>query len=147
MKKSLFKLSSIYYSTDNKHIIFRDSKLPITSNVENMIKGVFGFGLTKSRILMDNLGLKRSLKFEDLTKYHYSCITNTIRKNFVLTGTNLKALRKRNIQQKYFILNSYQATKYKAGLPVRGQKTRTNAKTTKRLRSKLFSEKKKVSKK
>ena len=90
---------------------------------------LFGIGRTKSLEICHALGIDPQRKAVDLSEDDISRINNHLDTEFVIEG----ALRRR-VQQDIARLrdiHSYRGLRHRRGLPVRGQRTRTNARTRK----------------
>lgn len=90
---------------------------------------LFGIGQAKSVEICFQLGIEPQRKANDLTEDEISQINNLLDTDFVIEG----ALR-RSVQQDIARLrdiHSYRGLRHRRGLPVRGQRTRTNARTRK----------------
>lgn len=90
---------------------------------------LFGIGPTTSRRILKAANIDAQRRAKDLTEEELAHIINLIDKDFLVEG----ALR-RQIQQNIGRLrdiNSYRGTRHRRSLPVRGQRTRSNARTRK----------------
>lgn len=90
---------------------------------------LFGIGPTTSRQILKAANIDAQRRAKDLTEEELAHIINLIDKDFLVEG----ALR-RQIQQNIGRLrdiNSYRGTRHRRSLPVRGQRTRSNARTRK----------------
>ena len=90
---------------------------------------LFGIGRTNSRQILKEAGIDAQKRAKELSEDELAKIVNLIDKDFLVEG----ALR-RSIQQNIGRLRdigSYRGTRHRRSLPVRGQRTRTNARTRK----------------
>jgi len=90
---------------------------------------LYGIGETKSVEICFELGINPHVKAVDLTEDEIARINNHLDKEHLIEG----ALR-RDVQQQIARLrdiHSYRGMRHRRGLPVRGQRTRTNARTRK----------------
>ena len=88
---------------------------------------LFGIGRTNSRQILKEAGIDAQKRAKELSEDELAKIVNLIDKDFLVEG----ALR-RSIQQNIGRLRdigSYRGTRHRRSLPVRGQRTRTNART------------------
>ena len=88
---------------------------------------IYGIGPKTSRDVLSGAGVEPTVRVKDLTDGEISKIQETITANYTVEGElqrvvtdNIKRLRD---------INSYRGLRHKANLPVRGQRTRTNART------------------
>jgi small subunit ribosomal protein S13 len=96
------------------------------------LKGVFGLGLKTTSKICKKLGLSKNIKGENLSKKHLSKLNTILNSDFKLKVSNeLKKLEAFRLQ-KLISIKCYRGLRRVRGLPVRGQRTHTNAKTAKR---------------
>ena len=101
--------------------------IPDAKRIEIALTYVFGIGLTSSRKILDATGIDMNTRVKDLTEAEISKLREQIDKNYHVEGDlqreislNIKRLKE---------INSYRGLRHKANLPVRGQRTKTNART------------------
>ncbi len=90
---------------------------------------IYGVGLTSATSICEVLDIEPSKRAHDLTEDELSRIASYIDKNFIVEG-ELKRLEAANVARLRQI-NCYRGIRHRRGLPVRGQRTRTNARTRK----------------
>jgi small subunit ribosomal protein S13 len=90
---------------------------------------IYGIGVTSAGDICSVLDIDPSKRAHELTEDELSRIAAYIDKNFVIEG-ELKRLEAANITRLRRI-NCYRGVRHRRGLPVRGQRTRTNARTRK----------------
>ncbi len=90
---------------------------------------IYGIGVTSAQDICNVLDINPSKRAHELTEDELSRIAAYIDKNFVIEG-ELKRLEAANITRLRRI-NCYRGIRHRRGLPVRGQRTRTNARTRK----------------
>ena len=96
------------------------------------LKGIFGLGLKTTSKICRKLGFSKNIKGEDLSKSHLSKLNSILNSEFKLKVSNeLKKLEAFRLQ-KLVSIKCYRGLRRVKGLPVRGQRTHTNAKTAKR---------------
>jgi small subunit ribosomal protein S13 len=105
---------------------------------------VFGIGRTTSEQICRETGIDESTRVRDLTDEEIVRLRNWIDANLKVEG-DLRRDIQQDIKRKMEI-GSYQGVRHRRGLPVRGQRTHTNARTRKGPR-KAIAGKKKVGKK
>ncbi|MGH8958095.1 MAG: 30S ribosomal protein S13 [Acidimicrobiia bacterium] len=103
--------------------------LPRDKRLEIGLTYIFGIGLTRSHEICRDLGLNPDTKVKDLTEDEASKIRRLIESNYQVEG-DLRREVQQNIKRKIEI-GSYQGVRHRRGLPVRGQRTHTNARTRK----------------
>jgi small subunit ribosomal protein S13 len=103
--------------------------LPTDKRVVIALTYIFGIGRTKSKQILERVGIDENVKVRDLTEDEVNRIATEIDQNHVVEG-QLRRQIAQNIQRLKDI-NSYRGTRHKKSLPVRGQRTRTNARTRK----------------
>lgn len=114
--------------------------LPRDKRVEIGLTYIFGVGLTKSQQLLAELEIDADTKVRDLTDSEVVKIRQYIDGNLMVEG-DLRRDIAQNIKRKIEI-GSYQGVRHRRGLPVRGQRTHTNARTRKGRRMAVAGKKK-----
>nr|YP_009828347.1 ribosomal protein S13 [Sargassum fusiforme]QHN51314.1 ribsomal protein S13 [Sargassum fusiforme]QJC13564.1 ribosomal protein S13 [Sargassum fusiforme] len=92
---------------------------------------IYGIGLSRSKKILESAGLhnaeKKGIRVKDLSDEEISSLRKVLEKNYQLEGD---LLRLTNLNIKRLMENgSIKGRRHRAGLPVRGQRTRTNART------------------
>ena len=92
---------------------------------------IYGIGLSRSKEILESAGLhtaqKKGIRVKDLSDEEISSLRKILEKNYQLEGD---LLRLTNLNIKRLMENgSIKGRRHRAGLPVRGQRTRTNART------------------
>ncbi len=103
--------------------------LPRDKRVEIGLTYIFGVGLRTSHMIVDDLEIDRGTQVRDLTDSEVVSIRQYIDANLTVEG-DLRREVAQNIKRKIEI-GSYQGFRHRRGLPVRGQRTHTNARTRK----------------
>lgn len=103
--------------------------LPKKKRVEYGLTYIYGIGLHTSRKILDATGISYDKRVHELTEDEAAAIRNEIQKNFMVEG-DLRKSTAMNIKG-LMDLGSYRGLRHRRGLPVRGQKTKTNARTRK----------------
>ncbi|MBP6964804.1 MAG: 30S ribosomal protein S13 [Armatimonadetes bacterium] len=103
--------------------------LPRDKNIETALTYIFGIGLTSSRKILAEIGVAPSTHVRDLTESEISKIRETIDRDYRVEG-DLKRQVSLNIRR-LMEIGSYRGLRHRRGLPVRGQRTSTNARTRK----------------
>ena len=90
------------------------------------LTAIFGIGRSRARLICDTVGVKHSAKIKDLSDAEMDKIREQVAK-FTVEG-DLRRETSMNIKR-LMDLGCYRGVRHKKGLPVRGQRTRTNART------------------
>ena len=114
--------------------------LPRDKRVEIGLTYIYGIGRPSSRIILESLEINMDTKVRDLTDSEVVQIRQFIDSNFTVAG-DLRRDIAQNIKRKIEI-GSYQGLRHRRGLPVRGQRTHTNARTRKGKRMPIAGKKK-----
>ena len=103
--------------------------IPREKRLEIGLTYIFGIGRTTAKKLCDETGVNPNTRVRDLTDSEVNKIRMFIENNLSVEGD-----RRRNVQtdiKRKIEIGSYQGTRHRKGLPVRGQRTHTNARTRK----------------
>ena len=103
--------------------------LPRDKRLEIGLTYIFGIGLTRSQQICQELGLSPDTKVKDLTEDEAARVRRHIEQYLQVEG-DLRREIQQNIKRKIEI-GCYQGIRHRRGLPVRGQRTHTNARTRK----------------
>lgn len=103
--------------------------LPNNKRVEIALTYIFGIGHTSSLKILEKIEVDKSKKVNELNDDEIEKIRKEIDENYKVEGT-LKASIKEDIKRLKEI-NCYRGQRHRKGLPVRGQRTKTNARTRK----------------
>ncbi len=103
--------------------------LPKKKRIEYGLTYIFGIGLKSSRDILNKVGISLDKRVYDLTEEDVAAIRNEIQNTYQVEGD----LRKKVAMdiKALMDLGSYRGLRHRRGLPVRGQKTKTNARTRK----------------
>lgn len=104
---------------------------------------IYGIGNTQASTVLNSCGIDHNLKVEEWSDEQIRDIANEIQENLTVEG-ELRGEVQMNIKRLMDIA-SYRGLRHRKGLPVRGQRTKTNARTRKG-RKKTVANKKKVTK-
>jgi small subunit ribosomal protein S13 len=97
-------------------------------HAEIALTGIYGIGRITARRICADTGIKPDTKIKDLTEAEVEAIRNEIGK-YTIEG-DLRRTISMNIKR-LMDLGSYRGIRHRRGLPLRGQQTRTNARTRK----------------
>ncbi len=103
--------------------------LPREKRIEIGLTYVFGIGLSSSKKILDAAGINPDTRVKDLTEDEVGKIRDIIDKEYTVEGDLRRevALDIKRLQE----IGCYRGIRHRKGLPVRGQKTKTNARTRK----------------
>jgi small subunit ribosomal protein S13 len=103
--------------------------LPREKRVEIGLTYIFGIGLPKSQGILQATGVNPDTRVKDLTEEEVNELRTYITKNFIIEGDLRRkvALDIKRLME----VGCYRGIRHRRGLPVRGQKTKTNARTRK----------------
>ena len=102
---------------------------------------IYGIGRTRAFEILEGTGIDPEKRVKDLTEEEIGKINKFIQEHYKVEG-GLRAEVQRNIKR-LIDIGCYRGIRHKLGLPVRGQKTRSNARTRKGPRPKRIKTKKK----
>ena len=103
--------------------------LPRDKRVEIALTYIFGIGLTTSRKLLDTTGVNPDTRVRDLSENELAKLREAIDTNVKVEG-DLRREVQANIKR-LIDIGCYRGLRHRRGLPVRGQRTKTNARTRK----------------
>ncbi|MCD6097807.1 30S ribosomal protein S13 [bacterium] len=103
--------------------------LPKNKKVRIALTRIFGIGFSSSEKILAATGVDPQKRVSELTDEEITRIRQEIENNYKVEGT-LRTEIAMNIKR-LIDINCYRGIRHKRGLPVRGQRTRTNARTRK----------------
>jgi small subunit ribosomal protein S13 len=103
--------------------------LPKNKRIEIGLTYIYGIGKSASRQILNQLAIELDTKTDDLTESQINDIRKVIDNQFKVEGT-LRTEVSMNIKR-LMDLGSYRGLRHRRSLPVRGQRTSTNARTRK----------------
>ncbi len=115
--------------------------LPRDKRIEVGLTYIYGIGLTTSKKILAATGVDPDVRVRDLTEEDQTKIRDYIQDNFTVEGD----LRRENTQnvKRLMEIGCYRGLRHRKGLPVRGQRTHTNARTRKGPKKQIGGKKKK----
>ena len=103
--------------------------LPNKKRLEYALTYIYGIGVHHSRQILDTTGVSMDLRVHEMKEEQVALIAKEIQQNYMVEGDlrkkiamDIKALME---------IGSYRGIRHRRGLPCRGQKTKTNARTRK----------------
>lgn len=103
--------------------------LPKDKRVEIGLTYIFGIGRKSSNEILAATGINPDIRVKDLTEEQVSALREYIDKNYTIEG-DLRRNKALNIKR-LIEIGCYRGVRHRKGLPVRGQRTKTNARTRK----------------
>jgi small subunit ribosomal protein S13 len=100
--------------------------LPRDKRVEIGLTYIYGIGLTRSHEILGKTGVNPDVRVKDLTDADVSALRTAV-ETYQVEG-DLRRLEAMNIKR-LMDIGTYRGRRHRLGLPVRGQRTRTNART------------------
>nr|QCI06222.1 ribosomal protein S13 [Dicranema revolutum] len=101
--------------------------IPKNKRVEIGLTYIYGIGLSCSQEILKNIELDGNIKIQNLTDEQIVSIRNILNTKYQIEG-DLKRFESINIKR-LMEINCYKGKRHRIGLPLRGQRTRTNART------------------
>ncbi len=115
--------------------------LPKNKRIEIALTYIYGIGRNRAKEILDNTGVDPDIRTYNLSEEDVAKIRSYIDNNFKVEGDLRKEVTQ-NIKR-LMEIGCYRGLRHRKGLPVRGQKTRTNARTRKGPRGAAIAKKKK----
>ncbi|MBF2077990.1 MAG: 30S ribosomal protein S13 [Synechococcales cyanobacterium T60_A2020_003] len=101
--------------------------LPRDKRVEIGLTYIYGIGLTRSKEVLAKTGINPDTRVKDLSDSEVASLREVVENDYEVEG-DLRRLEGMNIKR-LMDIGSYRGRRHRAGLPVRGQRTRTNSRT------------------
>ncbi len=118
--------------------------IPENKRLEVSLTYIYGIGRKLSKKILESVGLDPNRKAKTLTEEDIAKITALLQEEYTVEG-DLRRQVQNNIKRLVSI-HSYRGMRHRLGLPVRGQRTRTNARTRKGKRKTVANKKIQVAK-
>jgi small subunit ribosomal protein S13 len=119
--------------------------IPREKRVDVALRYIYGIGATAARRIVTQSQVNAATKVRDLTDEEVNRVRELIDKEYTVEGDLRREIRQ-NIQR-LIEINCYRGVRHRRGLPVRGQRTRTNARTKRGARRTVAGKKKALAKK
>ena len=103
--------------------------IPNNKRIEIALTYIYGIGLKSAQDILAKTGINPDTRAKDLTESEVADLRDEIEANYQVEG-DLRRERALNIKSLVEI-NCYRGVRHRKGLPVRGQRTKTNARTRK----------------
>lgn len=101
--------------------------LPRKKKIRFALTYIFGIGPTLSKEILAKTGIDPDMKVEDLNESDVAKLKDVIESNYPVEG-DLRRMEGLNIKR-LIEISSYRGSRHRRGLPCRGQRTKTNART------------------
>ncbi|WP_008312977.1 30S ribosomal protein S13 [Leptolyngbya sp. PCC 6406] len=103
--------------------------LPRDKRVEIGLTYIYGIGLSRSKEILRKTGVNPDIRVRELSDSDVASLRGAVENDYQVEG-DLRRWEGLNIKR-LMDIGSYRGRRHRAGLPVRGQRTRTNARTRK----------------
>jgi len=103
--------------------------IPPNKRIEASLPYIYGIGWVTSRQICEKAGVSIDKRAKELTEDEIATITKIIQDDYLTEG-DLRREVQQNIRR-HMDIATYQGLRHRRGLPVRGQRTKTNARTRK----------------
>ena len=103
--------------------------LPREKRVEHALPYIYGIGLSRSRVILDKAEVDPDTRVKDLAENEIARLRGIVESEFKVEG-DLRREIQLNIKR-LMDIGCYRGLRHRRGLPVRGQSTKTNARTRK----------------
>jgi small subunit ribosomal protein S13 len=101
--------------------------IPNEKRIDVSLRYIFGIGPKSAAVICEKTGIAPNTKTRDVTDAELTRIREVLERDFIVEGDLRREVRQ-NIQRLVEI-NCYRGIRHRRGLPVRGQRTKTNART------------------
>jgi small subunit ribosomal protein S13 len=118
--------------------------IPLNKRIEVGLTYIFGIGSSRAREILAKAGVNQDTKVRDLTEDEVRKLRDLIDKDLTVEG-DLRRERSQNVKR-LMEIGAYRGLRHRRGLPVDGQRTKTNARTRKGPKRMQVAGKKKVKK-
>ncbi|OGV61513.1 MAG: 30S ribosomal protein S13 [Lentisphaerae bacterium RIFOXYB12_FULL_65_16] len=103
--------------------------LPANKRVDIALTYLYGIGRTRAKVICQRTQIDPALRANQLTESHVAAITQVLQDSYTVEG-DLRRQVAQNIRR-LIAIGCYRGSRHRRGLPVRGQRTSTNARTRK----------------
>ncbi len=119
--------------------------LPRDKRVEIGLTYIYGIGLSRSKEILATTGINPDTRVKDLSDADVAALRSAVENDYQVEG-DLRRWEAMNIKR-LIDIGTYRGRRHRLGLPVRGQRTRTNARTRRGRRQTVAGKKKPAAKK
>lgn len=110
-----------------------ETKLHDSKSIFFALKKIYGIGKTSAFNICKKLGFSENLKVKSLSEEQIKKLLKLVENSEVLITSDLKKVKNLNLKNLVFI-KSYRGLRKIKGLPVRGQRTHTNGRTSRKIK-------------
>ena len=103
--------------------------IPREKRIDAALPYIYGIGWATSRKILDEANIERNRRAKDLSDEEIARLVAVIQKNYIIEG-DLRRDITQNIRR-HMDIGTFRGLRHRRGLPVRGQRTKTNARTRK----------------
>lgn len=114
--------------------------IPDNKRLEISLQYIYGIGLRLANEIIEKLGLNPDMRANKLSQEEIARLNAMLQSEYVVEG-DLRRQIQNNIKR-LISIHSYRGQRHRVGLPVRGQRTRTNSRTRKGRRKTVANKKK-----
>ena len=114
--------------------------LPREKRVEIALTYIYGIGLTRAQEILERTGVNPDTRVRNLTEAEQTTLRDAVERNYKVEG-DLRSEIGQNIKR-LMDIGAYRGLRHRRGLPVHGQRTKTNARTRKGPRKTVAGKKK-----
>lgn len=114
--------------------------IPDNKRLEISLQYIYGIGLRLANEIIEKLGLNPDMRANKLSQEEIARLNSLLQSEYVVEG-DLRRQVQNNIKR-LISIHSYRGQRHRVGLPVRGQRTRTNSRTRKGRRKTVANKKK-----
>nr|YP_009237815.1 ribosomal protein L13 [Gracilariopsis lemaneiformis]YP_009294781.1 ribosomal protein S13 [Gracilariopsis chorda]AJO68422.1 ribosomal protein S13 [Gracilariopsis lemaneiformis]AML79911.1 ribosomal protein L13 [Gracilariopsis lemaneiformis]AOM67041.1 ribosomal protein S13 [Gracilariopsis chorda] len=114
--------------------------LPKNKRIEIGLTYIYGIGKSKAREILQKIHINPNIKINALNDEQIILIRKTLSEDYQVEG-DLKRIESMNIKR-LMTIGSYKGRRHRLGLPLRGQRTRTNARTKRGIKKTMAGKKK-----
>jgi small subunit ribosomal protein S13 len=107
-------------------------KLPENKHVVQSLQAIMGIGKSRAHKICEAVGLETSTAYANVTEPQRELIRDYIKENYVVEGELRREIH--DSIEMLMVIGCYRGRRHRAGLPVRGQNTKNNAKTARKRR-------------
>ncbi|MEM1169524.1 MAG: 30S ribosomal protein S13 [Cyanobacteria bacterium P01_H01_bin.35] len=119
--------------------------LPRDKRIEIGLTYIYGIGLSRSQDILAETGVNPDIRVKDLSDADIAALRSVVQNNYQVEG-DLRRFEAMSIKR-LMDIGTYRGRRHRMGLPVRGQRTRTNARTRRGVRRTVAGKKKAAAKK
>jgi small subunit ribosomal protein S13 len=114
--------------------------IPDNKRLEVSLTYIYGVGRKLSNDIIEKLGLDKNMKASALNEDNIAKINSVLQSEYTVEGDLRRQIQ--NNVKRLISIHSYRGMRHRLGLPVRGQRTRTNSRTRKGKRKTVANKKK-----